>query len=66
MAIILVLMGGIIGLASAIASFVLLEVGILLAIGIWSGVGITSALLAMLVAFAPQAGTAPQRAAERA
>ena len=60
MAALLMIAGGVVGFASALASLVLLNTSVLMALAIWSGVGTLMLMLGLVFALAPS------RAASRA
>jgi hypothetical protein len=53
MAITMVLLGSVLGLASGLASLFVLDLGVLASLAIWSGTGIATLVLAMLFALIP-------------
>ena len=54
MAVTMVLVGSILGLASGLASFIVLDFGLLAALAIWSGTGILTLALALVFAMMPR------------
>lgn len=54
MAAILIIAGGLVGFASAIASMLFLNTGVLLALGIWSGIGTMAFVLAIAISLLPR------------
>jgi hypothetical protein len=57
MAVVLVLLGGILGFASGAAALVFTDLGLLAAMGIWVSVGLTATLLSLAVAVLPRHST---------
>lgn len=57
MAIVIALLGSILGLVAAIIAFFALEAGFLLALAIWSGTGMGCTLLALTLAILPRRAT---------
>ena len=53
MAVVLVLLGGVIGFASGTATLIFTDLGLLAALGIWTSVGLAATLLALVVALLP-------------
>ena len=56
MAAIFVMMGGVVGFASAVVSVTMLKTSLLMALAIWSGVGLLAVFLGLAIALAPRRG----------
>ena len=59
MAVVLVLLGGVMGFACGMAAMIFTDLGLLAAFGIWTTVGLVATLLAVVVALLPRVNNRP-------